>query len=203
MNPEPAQPPSLPPQPRKGISTGCIVALVVSIVGIAALTVIAIIASLAIPAFTKAKSKAEMVHAKSTIKQLEIATKSYQVEYARLPLREGSSPAGGDQSSDTTDPDGRALIDTLLGKSTANNPRGITFVAFPPARASGAGYTPASGLRDPWGRNGYRILLDANGDNGITDPEGLISALPATILIYSAGPDGDFTTWADNVCSWK
>jgi len=26
--------------------------------------------------------------------------------------------------------------------------------------------------------------------------------LPETILVWSAGPDGDFDTWADNIKSW-
>lgn len=168
-----------------------------------AVTFIAIVAAIAIPAFSKVKGKAETVYAKSTIRQLEIATKSYEVEYRRLPLMGSTSPSTGDQSSETTDPYGKALIETLLGKSTATNPRGISFVEFPPARASGAGYTPTSGLRDPWGKNGYRILLDANGDGTITNPEGGTGALSAPVAIYSAGPDGDFATWADNVCSWK
>ena len=173
------------------------------ILGVVGVVVIAIMASLAIPAFSKVKSKAEAVYAMSTMKQLELATRAYQTEYNRLPLKGSSSPAAGDQSSDTTDPDGRALLDTLLGKDTVTNPRVIAFVDFPPARASGAGYSASSGLRDPWGKNGYRILLDANGDGNIADPEGLVGDLKATIRIYSAGPDGDFATWADNVCSWK
>ena len=192
-----------PPAPRKGLSTGCIIAVVVCIVGFVAVTVIAIMASLAIPAFSKVKSKAERANTRVTMKGLEIAIKGYQTEYNRLPLKGNSSPAAGDQNSDTTDPDGRALLDTLLGKDTVTNPRSIYFIDLPPARASGAGYSASSGLRDPWGKNGYRILLDANGDNRITDPEGLAGDLTATILIYSAGPDGDFTTWADNVCNWK
>ena len=173
------------------------------ILGVVGVVVIAIMASLAIPAFSKVKSKAERANTRVTMKGLEIAIKGYQTEYNRLPLKGSPSPVAGDQNSDTTDPDGRALLDTLLGKDTVTNPRSIYFIDLAPARASGAGYSASSGLRDPWGKNGYRILLDANGDGNIADPEGLVGDLKATIRIYSAGPDGDFATWADNVCSWK
>jgi hypothetical protein len=65
------------------------------------------------------------------------------------------------------------------------------------------GYTPGVGLISPWGKVSYKIILDYDKDDHITDPEGILGPVKADVLLYSAGPDGDFATWKDNVCSWK
>jgi hypothetical protein len=61
-------------------------------------------------------------------------------------------------------------------------------------------------LRDAWG-NFFKMQLDLNGDGKIPNPapgqKSDAVAMPAGFIIYSAGPDGDFATWKDNVCSWK
>jgi hypothetical protein len=47
------------------------------------------------------------------------------------------------------------------------------------------------------------IIFDYNGDGAIADPEHPGVKLSESILIYSAGRDLDFSTWKDNVTSWK
>jgi hypothetical protein len=103
---------------------------------------------------------------------------------------------------DSSEPGGRTLLDVLLAVDVKRNPRGIRFWEPPPSKGS-AGYSASGGLVDPWGRNGYRILLDDNNDGHIDDPEKVRGAISGSVLMYSAGPDGDFLTWGDNVCSWK
>lgn len=61
-------------------------------------------------------------------------------------------------------------------------------------------------LLDAWGHP-YRLHLDLNGDGKIPHPA-KDTGTPAPVLIppgfviYSAGPDGDYSTWDDNVRSW-
>jgi hypothetical protein len=62
-------------------------------------------------------------------------------------------------------------------------------------------------LRDAWG-SFFKIQVDLNGDGKIPDPASskksdMATAMPGGFIIYSAGPDGNFATWKDNVCSWK
>lgn len=137
---------------------------------------------------------------KAAISGLEIATKSYKIEYNRLPII---------PPSEATVIESRGiLISTLLGENETNNPRKVKFYDPAPYRKGrgGAARNAANEweLKDAWG-NFYRILLDADDNGKIPDPKpGAVPDKIATpILIYSAGPDGDFSTWTDNIRSWK
>ncbi|RBP45832.1 hypothetical protein DES53_102214 [Roseimicrobium gellanilyticum] len=89
-----------------------------------------------------------------------------------------------------------------MGTDTSKNPRGTGFYEPPPAKKKGGGYSPEPGLVDVWGTKGYVVILDYDGDKEIADPEHPNAKITASALIYSAGPDGDFSTWKDNVKSW-
>jgi hypothetical protein len=45
-------------------------------------------------------------------------------------------------------------------------------------------------------------IIDGNGDHQLTDPMRPDKLLRQSILVYSAGPDGDYATWNDNVTTW-
>jgi hypothetical protein len=98
------------------------------------------------------------------------------------------------------------LIRVLAGGDDAGNPRKIPFLELPPARPNGSGYSVANGLRDSWAKHGYRVIVDYDGDGKIANPasgwSGQPDSLAVDVAIYSAGPDGDFSTWTDNVVSW-
>ncbi len=57
---------------------------------------------------------------------------------------------------------------------------------------------------DPFG-GVYWIVLDADGDGRVKNPAVAENEqwLNSRVLIFSAGPDGDPTTWKDNVRNWK
>jgi hypothetical protein len=62
-------------------------------------------------------------------------------------------------------------------------------------------------LRDAWG-NFFKMQVDLNGDGKIPNPapgqgSDMADTMPAGFIIYSAGPDGNFATWKDNVRSWR
>ena len=46
--------------------------------------------------------------------------------------------------------------------------------------------------------------LDTNGDELIPDPDPNSARRQSknAILVYSAGPDGDYSTWDDNIKTW-
>jgi len=54
---------------------------------------------------------------------------------------------------------------------------------------------------DQWG-NLYRIRTDLDGDGRVPDPSGS-GEIEETLLVWSAGPDGDFDTWEDNIKTWE
>jgi hypothetical protein len=148
-------------------------------------------------------AKPQILQTKAVMKSLEIGVKGYMTEYLRLPYPGATSPLADNAPYSTTGSDGKDLLDVLLGSHAANNPRSIRFWDAPPPKPSRAGgFMPGTGLTDPWG-NEYRIVLDYDGDGLIADPAGSGGTITASVLIYSAGPDKDFTTLADNVWSWK
>lgn len=71
-----------------------------------------------------------------------------------------------------------------------------------------------SAMHDIWG-SCYFLMLDMNGDGQVKNPERLPGAvpnprakplgefLPMRKAIFSAGPDRDPNTWADNITSWR
>ena len=143
----------------------------------------------------------------NTAYNLKNAISAYFTEYREFPLR---SP-----DIDITVDTGERLMDILLGsevekEQTGRNPRGIVFYSDKAAKPmeearfrKGLTLDPQGGgeLWDPWG-NFYRVLFDSNFDNHVENPEAPGTFLPESILVWSAGKDGDFATWKDNVKTW-
>jgi hypothetical protein len=108
-------------------------------------------------------------------------------------------------------------MDVLLGSDSQAeadglNPRRIVFYTDRAARpirsggfARGLTLDESDGgiLWDPWGRP-YRVRLDTDHNDRVEnpDPAGNDKILEEPVLIWSAGPDGNFETWEDNVKSW-
>ncbi len=139
---------------------------------------------------------------------LRNAIRAYESEYSKLP--------SFDSQYDTDLTTEVLLMDILLAadhtrKKKGTNPRGIQFFYAQEAKRSDDG-TYRKGIQglslgrgelwDPWG-NYYRVRLDTNHDEEVSDPSGRNEILKETILAWSAGPDGDYATWEDNVWSWQ
>ena len=79
-----------------------------------------------------------------------------------------------------------------------SNPKRIVF--FEP----GGGALDAGGaFVDAWGRSFY-FRMDLSGTGEMDNPDGdKGGTLRVRTLAWSAGEDGDATTWADNVKSWE
>lgn len=159
-----------------------------------------VIALLLALAFVAARLKTRPLAAKATMKGLEIAIKGYKTEYLRLPFPGPAQPTADNPPYSTDDADGNALLEVLLDLNPVQNPRHIRF--WNPGGGGGR-YTPGTGLTDPLNGKAYHLILDYDDDGRIADPEHPGATISADVILYSAGPDGDFTTWGDNVRSWK
>ena len=150
-------------------------------------------------------------HKNSYAKSLERAIVSFTNEY------EGRWPVGYGSGADTlleSSPD-NDLIRILSGKQPDENPRHIDFLGdTKQAKPLGRDGRLRGGLVwendrwslvDAWG-NHFRILMDTDMDGELANPDvkhaGNKLQLRAKVLVWSAGEDGDFDTWEDNVKTW-
>ena len=152
------------------------------------------------PAIAKVTENAKQTQARAIEMSLVYAIKSYWTEYNQLPV-----PKDQETSESIPITSSGSLLDALLAEDSNINPRMIKFLDTPLVRNSTGGLLEKDAKRllvDPWG-NAYFILLDLNNDNRIPDPEHPGTTLNASVLVFSAGVDGDPGTWKDNVASWR
>jgi hypothetical protein len=184
----------LAPIPRMRLSKGGAVALLVVVLTIAA-------GFIPLGESSRPKLKAKILQSKATIKGLEIAIKGYKTEYGKLPATGQGAAIFDSEPFETTAPAGLVLFNILSGNDVAANFKKIRFWEAPPRH-----FHPDTGLLDSWDKHGYKIALDHDNDGKIRNPakgkDGDADELNSDVIIYSAGPDGDFATWNDNVCSW-
>ena len=149
------------------------------------------------------------------------AIEQFYADYNKLPVPLNGSPTGSDTDTDTS-PENR-LVTIIADKegpvADLQNPRNIDYMeGFKPATANrkdgppwkyglmSDATTEAPGIVDPWG-NYFRIRLDSDGNKELANPntdqvaEGRTKIIKR-VLVWSAGKDGNWDTWADNHMSW-
>jgi hypothetical protein len=149
---------------------------------------------------------------KRDMSDLKVAYNHYRTEYGAWPDIESL------HHSESTPIQLRGnLLNALLGDVSKFNPRGIKFVEFRHASKGISGLADEGetlALHDAWGCC-YWVMIDANGDNRIPNPELFPGAvcdprirmrsqefLSASCVLFSSGPDRDPKTWTDNSVSW-
>jgi prepilin-type N-terminal cleavage/methylation domain-containing protein len=177
------------------------------------LSIIALLATIGVAGGQIVIKKARELQAKAVMKGLEIAIKGYKTEYLRLPSADATAPTEDNAPIDTSDEQGKSLINVLLATIPERNPRMIHFWEPPNAKTGGSGYTPDQGLRDPWGKNGYQMILDYSADGKITNPysgEGEPDEITSDVILYSAGANTNFEESGsvsgkklDDIRSWQ
>lgn len=190
-----ATPPPLPPPlsavpPKKGMNVGCIIGLVLGI----GIFIIGILAALAVPAATGVMKRAKQVRTHAAMKDLRFGLINYHTEYARFPATDSEVMVSAEG----------ALLKALMGQGE-HNPRQVVFLDVPLAVGGKNGLLVKGDdetLVDAWGQT-YRILTDVDGNGSIASPEPQQKPLTEAVLVWSAGEDGDFDTWEDNLASWK
>lgn len=184
---------------RFSIGTGCIVGL-----GLLACLVVA-----AYWGWTGMLKKASSAAAQAAGQSVVNAVGNFDADYGRLPLPPGVR-SGVDFDSETTGAAG--LISVLKGVDLTQNPKETDYLGEFKEAKTLHGERIVDGiyreredviaLFDRWGLP-YRIRVDGDKDGRVNDPAIPGAVLHKRILVWSAGRDGDFTTWDDNVASWQ
>jgi type II secretory pathway pseudopilin PulG len=188
--------------PPKNRMNGCLIALLIGIGVFFCIAIAGVIAALVIPAVTSVKAKARQTE---QVRALTIATvnsiNAYHAEYGRYPLPQG--PPSVEAKPVRTD---GKLTAPLLGSDEKLNPKALVFLRDLDTVHSRGG----NGLKlvgdelwivDAWDEALY-VLVDSDGNGEIRNPDprpGRPTVLLEKVVVYSAGPDKDPATWADNV----
>ncbi len=128
------------------------------------IAIIGILAGLLFPAVNGAIDSARKAQAKNDVVQIATAITAYETEYGRLP---------GTGTTDTTQDVNKALVETLSGITTNNNPRKIVFIEVQERKPDIVGKGGKSGTNssgnffDPWGGQ-YVVRLDLDYDNSLS-----------------------------------
>ena len=174
---------------------GCMKAFFWGSIAFVGLVVLLIIMSIVFPMGGIVIKKARHAQTFLEAQTLSVSLKGFRAEYGRFPVADGERSVVLSEGK---------WLEAQLGNDRDLNPRGIKFSQYPPFGGLRAGLTTASprSLLDNWGHP-YRVLMDTSGDGQVPDPEHPGAMLREPIAIWSAGPDGDYTTWADNIKTWK
>ena len=164
--------------------------------------------------------RAKKVQAKNDLTQIVTAVNAFYTEYGRYPTTSTS-----DVTFDTS-PTNDLLVDVLRNNTagsnsstvTSLNPRQIVFVSPPEdtTQANPKGKIGSTGqFCDPWSRP-YKIAIDADYDNQVTNPYGGTggagpSPLRQGVIAWSYGKDqaqgtkngSSNFTGSDDVISWQ
>ena len=152
--------------------------------------IISILVGLLFPAIRQAMLKAEAAKARTTILSIATAFKAFNSEYSRWP-----------SSVSSTDP---LTLNTNLFNSANGNARNIVFLDTASKDIDSSG-----NILDPW-KNPYQIAFDVTYANSIPNPlGGTPNPIPAGVIVWSVGPDGQSDTSGDssvlnmdNIKSW-
>jgi len=187
---------------RKSAPFGFTLIEMLTVIGI-----IGILASMLFPVVTRVMKTVKETQAKTEMKGIEMALKSYFNEYGRYPT---NLSTGGDVSygaiSGATFTNG-VLLNVLRStngpgnEAFASNPRKLSFLEVNAKSLQGTCYI------DPWGQQ-YEIVVDADYDNICTLPAGspVSSVAGRNVVIWSKGADkqtGTSVTTKDDLKSWE
>ena len=169
------------------------------------LVIVATLASVGFAVMTSVIVKAKGVAGESGARALETALKHYSAEYGTFPREWKMDTEGLEANAE--------VMDILLGINDQANPRKLRFIDGKAASESGNGvgivfdqgeHDSSGTYVDPFG-GAYHLLVDADEDGQVPnpDPTSKRKTVWQSVIVYSAGPDGDLETWDDNIRSWK
>ena len=140
------------------------------------------------------------------VSTIAAAVTEYQNERGSLPAAL-STQKGRDTDTDSSAPEN--LITTLMGINVPFSKRINYLGDINEAKEVADGRYESGIVRkndiaalvDPWGHF-YHIRLDTDGDGFVDDPSEPGRRLKRSVIVWSAGKDGDPDTWKDNITSW-
>lgn len=143
------------------------------------------------------------IREQAAMKSLATGMENYFKEYGHFPI----SDPGAFTETVSVPAEGEMVV-AILGAESPLNPRKIRFYAPPEAKTGKAGLdqSNAATMRTV-DSNGtpFFLVMDLDGDGTTPSPDprdGQLKQIRARVLVYSAGPDQDPATWADNLVSW-
>ena len=191
--------------------------------------ILAILASLIIPAVIGAKQQGRITQARADMSSLRTAFEGMAKDYnGRMVKKDGSDYKLGNHSLEKSSSDsGCVTIDETSATdrycdaiaelsdpsntdlTVSLNKRKIKYLdprpEYDPSKSPTNDDNKANTWLDPWG-NPYRIRINFDGTEKITDPSDASKKLSGRIILWSLGPDGGSGTNdkdKDNIPSWK
>ncbi len=171
------------------------------------IVILGILLAMMVPAAGMILKRVKVAQARSDAQVVVATLSKYRMEYNRWPkvdeVAEGY-PGTSKSWVDIMNPE----ITTGKGDRDPNNFRQLRFLEMGKGMKIESG-THEGGFGDPFphkdGRVPFLYAVDDNGDGHVEnpDPEKSGELIRADVIAWSAGPDGDFSTWSDNVGSWE
>ena len=161
------------------------------------ITILGILMAMMVPAAGMILKRAKVAQAKSDAGVVASVMLKYFAEYNRVPslYTQGGSP----HLTDKVWVD--AMSPTPGGTPNKDNLKRVMFFEGG-AGALGDEKSKFPGAYiDPWG-NLYEYQMDDDRDGNIDHPNGG-ATIRARAIAWSGGPDGQTSTWEDNVTSWE
>ncbi len=156
--------------------------------------IIGLLVALLFPAIGAARLAANRARAQAEVRALEAAMNKYLLDYGRFPGQTTAADKSYTSGNASQIAEYAALIDTLRGVTTSNNPRREVYLEV------ATGSVTTNGFVDPWDRP-YRMVVDGNFDKSISLPSPLSGTVQGrSVVVWSAGPDG--TNVANFIKSW-
>lgn len=168
------------------------------------IVILGILMAMMVPAAGVILQRARKAQAKSDAGVATTVLLKYQAEYNRWPGFYAEAGAGAQHLTDavwvqTMSPPPRNDADP----PSAYNFKNIMFFEPGAGALAPAGHRWVGAFIDPWGQP-FEYSLDIDGDGAVPNPDaGVGGNLSARAIAWSAGPDGNYASWADNAKSWE
>ncbi len=171
------------------------------------IVILGILLAMMVPAAGMILKRVKVSQARTDAQVVVATMAKYRMEYNRWPEVKAVSGEYAGTSAEWVEIM-NPQITTGSGKRDKNNFRQLRFLEMGKGMTIEGGKYDG-GFGDPWGRSSGRLpylyALDDDGDGLVKNPDsgGEPAQIRADVIAWSAGPDGDYTTWDDNVGSWE
>ena len=171
------------------------------------IVILGILLAMMVPAASMIIKRVKVSQARSDA-QIVVATMSkYRMDYNRWPEVKEVAEGFPGTSADWVSIMNPEITTGTAAKRDKNNFRQLRFLEMGKGMKIDTGDFKG-GFGDPFphrdGRMPFLYAVDADGDGHVKNPDpDKNNLVRADVIAWSAGPDGDYRSWEDNVCSWE